>query len=160
VRAPLPAAERAREMLAKLEQRHGPRGALVRPRDAPPAVVQQPLAVDAPIVAARTPEAVPMAHAPALAPPVIVSRELAELRAEFGRVLVVVGEAVERNDVAALLEALDAIEAVRAREVRLVTITIGDSWRDNSEPLSVAQHIGSALGVLSRAVESVRRGTW
>jgi hypothetical protein len=49
---------------------------------------------------------------------------------------------------------------VRAREVRLVTITIGDSWRDNSEPLSVAQHIGSALGVLSRAVESVRRGTW
>lgn len=155
----LTGAEHAQKLLDLLRTRQ-PGERTTRPRDAAPVLSTVPLAVDAAIVATRVPEPVPLEHAPALEPPRVVSRELEALRREVGRVLVVVGHALESNDGRALLEALDALAAVRASERRFVTVVIGDGWRDLREPLYVAQCLGSAIGALSHAVERVRRGAW
>jgi hypothetical protein len=159
---PLAGAEHAQQLLDMLRRKGASPGPAVRPRDAAPVLSLVPLEADAAITATRAPDAAPLAHPPALDPPRggEVSRELAALRVELARVLVVVAGALESNDARALLEALDALEGVRSRERRFVTVVVGESWREHREPLFVAQNIGAAIGVLARAVDLVRRGTW
>lgn len=153
--APLSGAEHAQNVLDFLRTRK-PGERAMRPRDAAPVLSTVPLAADAAIVATRAPEPPPLA----VEAPRAVSAELGALRVEVGRVLLVVAHALDTNDAADLLAALDALAAVRERERRFVAVVIGDGWRDLREPLHVAQCLGSAIGALSHAVERVRRGTW
>lgn len=130
-----------------------------RPRDAAPVLARAPLERDRAFVEARAPDPPPLEAAPALEAPRggRVAREVAALRVEVARVLVVVADALERDDARALLEAIDALAGVKAHEKRLVLEVIGDSWSEHRDALRVAQDLGAAIGVLSRAVDTVRR---
>lgn len=108
---------------------------------------------------ARTPDAATEMVAPNLEPPrgTVITREATVLRLEFARVLRVVAHALEVNETRELLAAGDELAKLREQEQRIASSTIGENWRDHREPMQVVQHMGAAMGVLSRAVDTVRR---
>jgi hypothetical protein len=110
--------------------------------------------------AARAPEVrTPEAPLVQLDRPAPISAELDRLRLECARACDAAARALERNDVAALLEAEGACASAKARAARFALEVIGDRWRDHRDPLWVANNLGSAVGLLRLALEAVRRGT-
>lgn len=107
---------------------------------------------------ARTPDPAPTIIATPEAPRGgDIARELARIRRDVVRLIRLAADALDSDDLAALLAAHDALAVFKRDEATFVNVTVGDAWREHRDAVQLAQDYGRAVGFLRLALDRARR---